>query len=326
MIGLISSVLLGATLAAVAAAGAARSGVLRWRTFERVLGPLSLAMGRSDGLPVLAANGRLFVLQRSGRLTRFAPAYRSSPADEAEIAVPGAGHRHCSFGADNVYALRVENGQGVTRITARGRVRRFAAIDVPGLADGIAFDDVGRFGHRLLVTVGNGLTSTVLAINCHGQSSTITSSAPRIEGGMDVAPRSFGRFGGDLVAPGELDGRIWAITPAGRSIVVANSGLPHASYFGVGSEVFIPGSPGAVLLAADRGVPGNPYPGGDALLEIPVASLRSLGARAGDLLVATEGGGFADVIRCGPARCSVRYVAKGPTRSHVDGNIGYLAP
>jgi hypothetical protein len=41
----------------------------------------------------------------------------------------------------------------------------------------------------------------VLAIDCAGGVRAITSHAPAMEGGIAVAPTSFGRYGGDLVAP-----------------------------------------------------------------------------------------------------------------------------
>ena len=44
---------------------------------------------------------------------------------------------------------------------------------------------------------------------------------------MVVAPPSFGRFAGDLIAPDELGGGVWAVTPGGRNLLVASSGLPH---------------------------------------------------------------------------------------------------
>jgi hypothetical protein len=54
---------------------------------------------------------------------------------------------------------------------------------------------------------------------------------------------------------------------------------------------------------------------------VPVASLR---VRAGDLVVATEGGALTDAVRCGRAGCSVREVAFGPAIAHAEGHIAFV--
>src|SRR5438105_367530 len=82
-------------------------------------------------------------------------------------------------------------------VSATQGVRRFARIRVSGLIDGIAFDRTGAFAHRLLVTVNRGTKTAVLAVDCHGNLSTIARSAPRVEGGIAVAPATFGHFAGD---------------------------------------------------------------------------------------------------------------------------------
>lgn len=58
----------------------------------------------------------------------------------------------CRFPRDGLYALRLTDDRGITVIDQRERVRRFAALHGRGLEDGITFDLIGRFGHRLLVT------------------------------------------------------------------------------------------------------------------------------------------------------------------------------
>ena len=338
--GLISTTMRRANIVGIAAAltavgcccgvamgtvGAARSPHLaHWRAVDAAPTPIDVAVGRAGGDPVVAANGRLFLLRRSGRLAPFAPAYQSLAGDEAYIAVPAADHRGCSFGKDNVYALRLHNGTGITRITARGRVSVFATINATGLFDGIAFDETGRFGYRLLVTIANGSTTTVDAIDCHGAVTAITSSAPHVEGGIAVAPKSFGRFAGDLIAPDETSGRIFAISPRGTTSLLANSGLPSGGDIGVESETFVPADRHAELLVADRLTPGNPHPGDNVLLGVSSRALHAVGVRAGDLLITTEGGALTDAVRCASVRCSVRYVADGPAVAHIEGHIGFI--
>ena len=313
----------GTATATIEAAHAAR--IARWSTVDHVLTPIDVAVGRTDGVPVVAANGGLYLLRSSGRLVRFAPAYHNAPG-ESYIAVPAPRLHGCGFGVDNVYAIRLTGGNGITRVTARGRTSRFATITAPGLIDGIAFDDVGRFHHRLLVTIEHGTTTTVDAITCRGRLDTLTSTAPRVEGGIAVAPTGFGRFGGDLIAPDELTGRIYAITPAGGSRLVATSPLPHGQDTGVESETFVPFDRRAVLVVADRLTPGNPHPGDNLLLVLRQSRLVAEGVRPGDLLIASEGGALTDAVSCNRSRCSIRYVADGPPQGHIEGHIGYFSP
>jgi hypothetical protein len=298
--------------------------VATWTPYVHADRPLDLVAGRTDGSLLLAAAGKLYLLRHGAALSRFAPGYVSPGGEEPYIAAPATHHPGCSFGQDAVYAIRLRSGRGVTRVSPRGDARRFAAIAAPGLIDGITFDETGGFGYRLLVTINHGSTTTVDAISCAGRVTTITRSAPRVEGGIAVAPRSFGRFAGDLIAPDETGGRIFAVTPRGRSALVVNSGLPHGGDIGVESEAFVPGDVGARFFLADRLTPGNPHPGDDVVLTVRYRALHAAGVSPGDLLVASEGGAYTDAVRCGPSACSARYVAKGPPETHGEGHIAYL--
>lgn len=84
-----------------------------------------------------------------------------------------------------------------------------------------------------------------------------------------MAPATFGRFAGDLIAPSEASGRVFAITPEGAARLVADSGLPHGNDIGVESESFIPPRPGLDALLADRLTAGQPHPGDDLVLRFP---------------------------------------------------------
>jgi hypothetical protein len=299
----------------------------RWQLFVHVQRPLDLAGPRADGRLVLAAAGRLWLLQRSGAVRRFAPAYKSPGGEEPYIAlVPPSGVGTGCFGRGAVYALRLGPSHGILRIDAGGRVRPFATLAASGLEDGITFDQVGRFDHRLLVTINAGSRTTVDTIDCRGRVSTITRRAPRVEGGIVVAPMRFGRFGGDLIAPDETGGRVFAVTPRGQSELVANSGLPHGGDIGVESLAFLPDNSKSSMLLADRLTPGNRHPGDDVVLRVTDAALYAAGARPFDLLAATEGGARTDAIRCARtrARCQVRHVADGPAIAHGEGHIASL--
>jgi hypothetical protein len=174
------------------------------------------------------------------------------------------------------------------------------------------------------VTVNDGSRTTVDAIDCHGHVQTITRTAPRVEGGIVVAPRRFGRFGGDLIASGEASGKVFAVSPQGTTTLVADSGLPHGNDVGVESEAFLPDDPSGSMLLADRLTPGNPHPGDDVVLRVTNRSLRAAGALPGDLIVATEGGAKTDAIRCTRSGCQVLHVADGPAIAHAEGHIAPL--
>lgn len=262
----------------------------------------------------MAANGRLFLVSRTGRISAYAPAYRSPAGEEPYIALSPGG----CFGNQTLYALRLAQGRGITAISSSGRVRRFAAINAPGLLDGITFG----WG-RLLVTINNKSTTTVEAIDCRGRVRVVTRTAPKVEGGIAVAPPTFGKFAGDLIAPDEDGGRVFAVTPGGQTSLVANSGLPHGGDIGVESEGFVPAGPYRAITA-DRLTPGNRHPGDDILLSLSSSKLSRQGVRAGDLLVATEGGDRVDAISCTQTGCAVKHVADGPSEAHGEGHIAFL--
>ncbi|MGZ4283707.1 MAG: hypothetical protein ACXVHB_05655 [Solirubrobacteraceae bacterium] len=296
-----------------------------WKAFAHVTRPLDLAGPRADGSLALAAAGRLWLLKPSGAVQPFAPAYKSPGGEEAYIGlVPRTPAALGCFGLGAVYALKVPGPHGLLKIGPGNHVRRFVTLSAKGLEDGITFDQVGDFGHRLLVTINNGSRTTVDAIDCHGHVRTITRNAPRVEGGIVVAPRGFGRFGGDLIASGEVSGKVFAISPQGKTELVADSGLPHGGDIGVESEAFLPDDPPGSMLLADRLTPGNPHPGDDVVLRVTNKSLLGAGARAGDLIVATEGGAKTDAIRCTRSGCQVMHVADGPSIAHAEGHIGLL--
>jgi hypothetical protein len=296
--------------------------VARWSSFVVVRRPLDVAGPLRDGSLVLAANKRLWLLSGAGGVKAFASGpggYRSPGGEEPYIAVsPGS-----SFGSGTVYALRLTGGRGVVAISASGHVRRFANLTLPGLIDGVTFDTTGRFGRRLLVTINAGSVTAVQAIDPHGAVGTITRNAPRVEGGIAVAPSTFGRFAGDLIAPSETTGQIFAISPSGVSSLLANSGLPHGGDVGVESEAFVPRDPRADAFVADRVTPGSPHPGDDEVLRIRASALRNAGVHPGDLLVSTEGGALVDDVSPVAGGYRVRLVARGPAVAHGEGHIAF---
>ena len=147
-----------------------------------------------------------------------------------------------------------------------------------------------------------------------------------MEDGIAVAPASFGRYGGGLVAPDETSGRIFAIGPDGSVVTLVVSGLPHGGDIGVESAGFVPPgfSASDAAYLADRFSAGNRHPGTDSILRLPGQELISAGVRAGDLLVATEASARTIVVRCASS-CTVRYIAVGPAITHAEGHIGFTS-
>ena len=310
-------------------AGDAGARVAGWRPFAAVKGVVDLTVPRSDGRLTVAVAGHLGLLRVGGSPVPFARGYRTSTGEPYIALSPGqrvAGAR-CAFHRDDVYALEPSAAPArpaVIRVDTTGRVRRVAVLPAGTFPNGIAFDTVGAFGHRLLVTAGiGGGRAALYALDCRNGRRTVAARMPGVEGGMVVGPAGFGRFGGRLIAPDELHGRLIAVDARGRTAVLARSGLPAGGDIGVESLGFAPSGfeRGMIALLADRAVAGAPHPGTDSILGVSGAALRSAGVRAGDLLAATEGGGETIAVRCSRGTCTVRLVAHGPTVTHAEGHI-----
>jgi hypothetical protein len=302
----------------------------RWRPLVRVQGIVDVVGPRADGQLVLATRGGLFLLRPGRSPQPFARGPGGYVATGGEpyivlvpgVRLPGAG---CSFRREDLYALDPSGTPGVVRVDPTGQARRFVDFPAGTFPSGIAFDTVGRFGHRLLVTAVVGETTTLYAIDCRGRSSSVASNAPRVEGGIAVAPRSFGRFAGQLVAADERTGRIFAFGPAGGVQLVIESGLPSGGDIGVEAIGFVPprlGRRGAAYVA-DLGAPGSPTPGTDSLLVLRGRDLARAQLRAGELVSATEAGARTVAVRCA-RRCTVRHVVDGPDAAHGEGHITFV--
>jgi len=298
-----------------------------WAVFRHLPGVVVLAGPRGDGSFLVAAAGRLLVLGRDGTLSPFArgaSGYLTAMGTEPYLVLtssePVRGER-CSFANDTAFAIEPGARPGVIMISPHGQARRFASLPPGRFLSGIAFDSTGRFGHRLLVTAGSGGRATVFVIGCDGRASIVAAGAPAMEGGIVVAPASFGRFGGDLIAPDEGTGKVYAVDPSGRVVTLVRSGLPAGGDIGVESAGFVP-SPTAAAYLADRFSARNKHPGDNAILRLSATELARAGVRAGDLLVATEGGARTIDVRCAAA-CTVRYVAAGPAIAHAEGHIAF---
>ena len=307
-------------------------GPLHWSAFLQVAAVVDLTGPRSDGRLTVAAGGHLSLLHPGGQPDPFARGgggYATDPAQEPYLALASQAQvagADCAFHHDTVYALEPAGKTGVIGIDATGQARRLA--DLPATPYGIAFDDVGRFGHRLLVTAVAQGETTLFGIDCAGHVSTIAAHKPPVEGGIEVAPLSFGAFGGDLIAPDEKTGKVWAFGPDGAARLVATSPLPHGGDIGVETVGFVPAGFGRGWSAyvADRRSPGNPHPGSDAVLRLSGADLATMDVRSGDLIMVSEAGALTSALRCTGTDCPLRYIADGPAVAHVEGHIVFAPP
>ncbi len=322
-----AGLLLCLTICTASCAADAGARVARWRPFANVRGVVDLATPRADGRVTLAVNGGLGLLRLGRSPSPFARGYRGGDGEpyivrSAGQRVPGA---RCSFQRDDVYALDPSTARpGVVRVDATGHARRVADLPVGSFPNGIAFDTVGAFGHRVLVSAGIGGGSAALyALDCRNRLRAVAPRIPIVEGGMVVAPRTFGRFGGRLIAADELHGVLIAVDARGRSRTLARSGLPAGGDIGVESLAFVPRGfdRGTTALLADRAVTGAPHPGTDSILGVSGTALHGAGVRAGDLLAATEAGAETIAVRCGARGCIVSLVAHGPAVTHAEGHI-----
>ena len=323
--------LTGIGVAVLALWPSAVSAAPAWEQWQSVAGVFDLAGPRSDRSLLVAGSGAVYTLAPGGTLTPFATAYHDDPGAEAYLAVsPGlnVGEAGCKFAKDDSFILRLHAPIGVTRVDATGTdVSRFADVSLPSL-NGIAFDSVGTFANRLLVTGPRSGKTELDAIDCTGHVQVVASAAPVVEGGIAVAPQEFGAFGGDLIAPDELSGLIWAIAQDGSSKQVAVSGLAKGQDTGVESVGFVPRgfAKGGYLYYSDRATANNPHPGTDHILRMSSADLVSVGVRDGDMLAATEGGASMIDVRCDPT-CQVSTVVATPTVAHGEGHLAFtLAP
>lgn len=318
-------VLVGLTLIVTGATGPT------WEHWQTIPGIFDVAGPRQDGSLVVAGNGLLYLVDPSGNVSPFArgpQGYAGEGGGAESYLTVSPGHEvsaaGCNFAPDDVFVLRLHAPLGITRIDGQGNATPFATVTGVESLGGIAFDTTGGFGFRLLISGTSKGKTAIAAIDCKGAVQFITQTAPTIEGGLAVAPAAFGPYGGDLMAPDELTGKIYAIAPDGTVAVAAVSGLPVGGDIGVESVAFVPQgfSRGGVAYYSDRATPGNPHPGTDSLLRLTSPYLAGAGVHDGDLVGATEGGATMVDVRC-ELTCQVFTVVGVASTSHGEGHIAF---
>jgi hypothetical protein len=306
---------------------------LAWEQWKKVAGVLDVDGPRSDGSMIVAGSGALYLLDPAGTLTPFARGpggYHEDPGTEAYLAISPGGSvsaAECSFVRDEIFLLRLHTPIGVNRVSASGdESGSFANLTGVTMLTGIAFDTAGAFDHRLLVTGQSNGKSSIFAIDCNGAVQVITRSAPTLGGGLAVAPSGFGSFGGALIAPDQLSGRVYAITSNGAVTSMGRPSLRRGAEIGVESVGFVPTGfigRGGGAYYADRATPQSSHPGTDSLMRLTSAQLGAAGVQDGDMLLATEGGAALDGVHCAATSCTATVLISAGATTHGEGHIAF---
>ncbi|HEU5213133.1 MAG TPA: hypothetical protein VFU10_10220 [Gaiellaceae bacterium] len=300
-----------AALAVVLAAAAAPAQP-QWHAAVHVPGIVDVVRLPGGAIAVSTRTG-LFRVVSTG-LTPFAQTYKpTNGGEQYATAVAPTRTATCAWNADDVFVLDASGAPGIFRVPRDGVASRFFDFPQGSFPSGITWDAGGRFGHRLLVTVVVKNATTLYAVDCRGRGAVLGRGGPRVEGGIVVAPRSFGRFGGRLIAASELTGIIYAFDPRGHAAIVARPRARSGPDLGVESLGFAPAGVRNAYLA-DLGAPGAPTEGTDSLLV-----LRP-NVKAGTLVAATEGGATTIAVRCARV-CTSRRIADGPAATHAEGHV-----
>ena len=326
--------LIGGALGTAAAtpSTSASPKLINWAKWQPLQGVFDLGLQR-DGAGLIAEGTELlFTISPPGTIAAIntGSSYQGVPGFEAYFAVsagePAAGT--CRFQPGGIYVINPRASKQVLEVDPNtGQPLLFATVPGVDSLNGISFDSGGSFGdHPLLVTGPGGGLTVVAAIDCHGAVTVITDKAPRMEGGISVAPDTFGAHAGELITTDEISGDIIGIAPSGATSTLVNLAHPAGGDLGVESSGFVPRDflkNGGFAYLADRGTANNPHPGTDSILRLTSAQLAAAGVLEGDLVTATEGGGSTVDVTCA-ATCSLRLIAAGPPTGHIEGHVVFL--
>jgi hypothetical protein len=252
---------------------------------------------------------------RGAQLRSFATYTPKEGGEQYAAVVPALRAGACSWHRNDVFVLDASATPGVVRVPRGGAASRFAALPKGEFPSGIAWDGVGSFSHRLLVSTVVKEATNLYAIDCSGGVSPVRLRGPRVEGGLVVAPRTFGRFGGRLLAANELTGTIYAFDARGRNMVVARPHVRSGGDLGIESLGISPG-PSATAYLADLGAPNSPTKGSDSLLRLTPKLPR------GTLVAVAEGGAATVAITCN-RHCTIRRITSGPEETHAEGHVTF---
>jgi hypothetical protein len=307
--------------------------LLSWERWQHLPGVFDLGL-EGDGHGLIAQSSVFSFVTRSGTITPITGvnSYSQSGGIEAYFAVSHGEPRGggCRFQNGAIYVIEPKTTRQILEVDAQsGRQRRFATLDGVSSLNGIAFDGTGSFGdHPLLVTGprSSGGGYEVAAIDCYGNVRVVTTAAPRLEGGIAVAPSGFGAHGGELVVTDEIGGDIIGVRADSTTAVLASYKASIGQDIGVESAGFVPRdffTNGGSAYLSDRGTANSPHPGTDSILRLRSTQLAGAGVKEGDLLVAAEGAGTTILVTCATT-CDARPLANGPPTGHIEGHLVFL--
>ncbi|HTA17116.1 MAG TPA: hypothetical protein VK786_05165, partial [bacterium] len=207
----------------------------------------------------------LYTSDAQGHLTQFSKsAYGVS---ESYIAIsPGMG----GFPANWVYRTL---GGHIDMVDTNGVTHPF--VNLPGDTGsyyGLAFDTTGAWNYDLLVSAG--YTGVLWRISSSGKCTQVA-QIPGLDIGVDVAPKSFGPYGGDAFVANE-NGTVYWVNPQGQSGPAVNWPLADSIQFVRGSACEF-GSSGYSFFTTDN----------HGLKAFPLSAFSAIGDRA---IVAAESG------------------------------------
>jgi plastocyanin len=182
--------------------------------FASVQKPIGIAFTATQLLVTEWNKDKVLSIDSSGLTTTFATLPPTGNASlERYIAVsPGLG----CFAAGDIYVTVRDQ---VLKITPDGQtVTVFATIPaLPNSNNFLVFDKVGTFDNNLIVVGGQ--KSKVFVVDCTGAANLVIDMSgvtSELEG-SDVAPLSWGPYGGDLIAASKFNDTVYAITPGPNS-------------------------------------------------------------------------------------------------------------
>lgn len=287
-----------------------------WERWLPLPGVSDVVGPRPDGTLVALAGGGLVVVGEDGTTSPLG-SYATDPGVPGHIAmapgleVTGAA---CRFEPGEIFVLdQASKPFNVFRVGVDGVPSPFVEPPATDALTGIAFDGTGRFGNQLLVAGRRGDRTVVFSIDCRGRLRTLTDDAPRMGGGMAVAPQMFGNHGGDLLGADEITGDVIFVRFDGTSGVLVRPDLPAGAGIGASSVGFLP--PGFIGRAGTAYVADR----AGAIWRMTEERFSQVGIDENDLMVATQAGGQTRVVRC-RATCRVMPLG-GATGAGIQGHI-----
>jgi hypothetical protein len=326
--GLAAVVLLGAGLRDARAVSDIHAD---WQPWAHLTGVYDVFESVPSGGLVAAAHDGLWTIDVHANLSKLArgpSGFALNNNTESYIAVVPRLHvsSGCDFNPGDTFILVTSWPQGLIRVDSSGHASRFVTFNNVDGVGGITVDTTGSFDHRLLVTAAKKDKTVLFAVDCAARVTTITTIGPPVEGGMEVAPRTFGAFAGDLIAPDGVTDRIWAFAPDGSTRLVGQTGFATGTDAGICCVGFLPSGfieDGGAAYISDRRTPDNVFAGTDTVWRYTSDALALDGVGDGDLLVATEGEGYTARVHCA-STCSVLVLGEAANNSHPEGHIAFI--